>query len=70
MHEIDMNTKLSAIAQNMKNAGLQMDAKYFEEQTGITTKPVMFMPSSMPSSIPLPNPLSNRVTNKLNEIYK
>ena len=66
MHEIEMNTKLSTIAQNMKNAGLQMDAKYFEEQTGIITKPAMFIPSSMPS----PLPLNNRVTNKLNEIYK
>ena len=60
MHEIEMNTKLSTIAQNMKNAGLQMDAKYFEEKTGITTTPAMFMP----------NPLSNRISNKLNEIYK
>jgi hypothetical protein len=62
MHEIEMNTKLSTIAQNMKNAGLQMDSKYFEEQTGITTTPIMSMPMSMP--------LSNRITNKLNEIYK
>jgi hypothetical protein len=62
MHEIDMNTKLSAIAQNMKNAGLQMDAKYFEEQTGITTTQVIQAPMAMP--------LSNRITNKLNEIYR
>jgi hypothetical protein len=59
-HEIEMNTKIATIAQTMKNAGLQMDAKYFEDQTGIPTTQIA----------PSFNPLSNRITNKLNEIYK
>jgi hypothetical protein len=34
----DASNKVTAeIAQTMKNAGLKMDAKYFEERTGIKT---------------------------------
>lgn len=61
LHVIDVNTKVATIAQTMKNAGLQMDATYFEEQTGIPTKevPTQFQPS-----------FNKSVSNKLNAIYR
>lgn len=61
LHVIDVNTKVATIAQTMKDAGLQMDPKYFEEQTGIPTKevPAQFQPS-----------FNKSVSNKLNEIYR
>lgn len=61
LHVIDVNTKVATIAQTMKNAGLQMDAKYFQDETGIPTKevPAQFQPS-----------FNKSVSNKLNEIYR
>ncbi len=39
---VDNSNKVTAdIAVSMKNAGLQMDAKYFEERTGIPTTPIV-----------------------------
>ena len=48
------------IAVKMKSAGLQMEAKYFTEKTGI--------PVAEPA--PLPKPFSTAVQNKLNELYR
>lgn len=61
LHVIDVNTKVATIAQTMKNAGLQMTAEYFEQQTGIPTKEVPTQPMTS---------FSKNVSNKLNEIYK
>lgn len=71
-HELDeqkerqnANNKLVAeIAQTMKNAGLQMDAKYFEEQTGIPTK------EAATASPIAPPKLSQEVQNKLKMLYE
>jgi hypothetical protein len=38
--EDNSNQVTANIAQTMKNAGLQMDAAYFEERTGIPTQPI------------------------------
>ena len=56
------NLQTAQIAQTMKNAGLQMDAKYFAERTGIPTEKVE-VPTFQP------NNFSNRIKNKLKEIY-
>lgn len=54
----DQSNKLTAdIAQVMKNAGLQMDAAYFEERTGIPT-----------TAAPTDN--LTKVQNKLRNLYK
>ena len=45
----------------MKNAGLEMDAKYFEEQTGI--------PSTRATPITT-KPFTDSIKNKLEKIYK
>jgi hypothetical protein len=39
--EDESNLKTADIAVKMKNAGLQMDAKYFTERTGIPATPVV-----------------------------
>jgi hypothetical protein len=57
----DASNKATAdIAQVMKNAGLQMDAAYFEERTGIPTTTI---------EAPQPN-LTPKVQNRLREIYR
>jgi post-segregation antitoxin (ccd killing protein) len=57
----DESNKLTAdIAQVMKNAGLQMDAEYFEERTGIPTKAAPIQPQAELS----------KVQNRLRELYK
>lgn len=54
----DTSNKLTAdIAQTMKSAGLQMDASYFEERTGIPTTPA-------------PADNLTKVQNKLRNLYK
>jgi hypothetical protein len=59
----DANNQLTAnIALAMKNAGLEMDAAYFEERTGIPTSKVI---------APIPGPsFGQKVQNKLNAFYK
>lgn len=60
---VDASNKVTAdIALTMSQAGLKMDAKYFEERTGI---PTMDAPVVVAK-----DPLSNKVQNKLNEIYR
>lgn len=60
----DASNKVTAeIAQTMKNAGLQMDAKYFEERTGIPTEAV-------PVSEPTIGGVNARIKNRLDTIYK
>lgn len=57
----DQSNKLTAdIAQVMKNAGLQMDAAYFEERTGIPT-------TAAPEA---PTDNLTKVQNKLRNLYK
>jgi len=57
----DSNNQLTAnIALAMKNAGLQMDAKYFEERTGIPTMKI--------EAPVLPAP--TKIQNKLKQFYK
>lgn len=56
---VDTSNKVTAdIALAMSQAGLKMDAKYFEERTGIPTTPITIAP------------LSNKIKNKLNELYR
>lgn len=58
----DESNKMTAdIAQVMKNAGLKMDAKYFEERTGIPTEAIE------QSAAPAFNP---KIQNRLNELYR
>lgn len=59
--QLENNKKISDIALTMKNAGLQMDAKYFDDVTGIPTTPVTVAPSM---------PFTNRIKNKLETLYK
>jgi phage gp29-like protein len=57
----DANNKATAdLAVSMKNAGLEMDAKYFEERTGIPTKKIAIAP---------PVGFSNKIKNKLEKLY-
>ena len=62
----DESNKLTAeIAHTMKNAGLKMDAKYFEERTGIKT-------TEMEEPNPIVPPKQNmgkQVQDRLNKIY-
>jgi phage gp29-like protein len=63
--EDNTNLNTAKIAQTMKSAGLQMDAKYFEERTGIPTTA-----SPMPGEgLTMPG-FSNRIQNKLRQLYK
>ena len=59
VNEDKNNLATANLALTMKNAGLEMDAQYFEERTGIPTQKVAVMPS-----IPF-----NRIQNKLNKLY-
>lgn len=60
----DESNKLTAdIAQVMKNAGLQMDAAYFEERTGIPTEKIVAAPIT-------PRAELTKVQNRLRELYK
>lgn len=75
--EDESNLATAQIAQTMKNAGLKMDAKYFEDRTGIPTEDA---PDSVVPPIPgggKPNggaapkdpKLNEKVKNKLKRIY-
>jgi hypothetical protein len=81
----DTSNKVTAeIAQTMKNAGLQMDPKYFQKRTGIPTEKMEIPaplapganPNADPSAVPgkgkkpIKKPLNNRIKNKLEKIYK
>lgn len=59
VNEDKNNLATATLALTMKNAGLEMDAQYFEERTGIPTQRVAVMPS-----IPF-----DRIQNKLNKLY-
>lgn len=61
VNEDNTNLVTAQIAQTMKQAGLQMDAKYFEDRTGIKSTPVIY-PVKQPAFKP-------QVQNKLREIY-
>jgi hypothetical protein len=70
MHE-DANNKVTAdIAKTMKDAGLKMDAKYFEERTGIKTTELEEPAPVPPLQLPKKNPLTEKVKNKLEQLYK
>jgi hypothetical protein len=60
--EDESNKKTAEIAQVMKNAGLQMDAAYFEERTGIPTTAALPTPPSFG--------VTAKIKNRLNEIYR
>lgn len=63
----DANNQATAmIAKTMKDAGLKMDAKYFEERTGIKTTEIVEAPVVLDKQAPVFN---KRVKNKLKEIY-
>lgn len=65
----DASNKVTAeIAQTMKNAGLKMDAKYFEERTGIKTEEIEEQgeePQDPEEKIAI-----QKVKNKLEHLYK
>jgi len=57
----DKNNQATAqLALTMKQAGLEMDAEYFAERTGIPTTKALQMPGLFPMS---------RIKNKLNKLY-
>lgn len=61
---VDRSNKVTAeIAQIMTNAGLEMDAEYFEERTGIPTAKAEKQEED-------PKIFNKNVQNKLNELYK
>lgn len=64
--EDEANLKTAQIAQTMKNAGLKMDAKYFEERTGIPTEEAEAEQPELPEK---GNEFSQRVKNKLKKLY-
>jgi phage gp29-like protein len=72
--EDESNAKTAEIAQTMKNAGLKMDAKYFEKRTGIPTAeaevPAPLAPVEDPLKKDNKKELSNRIKNKLDNLYK
>lgn len=59
---MDNAHNVTDLAVKIKNAGLQMDEKYFTEQTGI--------PVNVPVKPAAPAPFSKNVQNKLNNLYK
>ncbi|HWB92099.1 MAG TPA: DUF935 family protein [Puia sp.] len=61
------NLNTAKIAQTMKIAGLQMDAKYFQERTGI---PTSVSPDPAPGGFAAENKLTSRVKNRLKDLYK
>lgn len=62
--DVDYATKLSAVAVNLKNAGLGIDEQYFTQETGI---PVYVNMEAMPS-VPM-NKLSDKTKAKLRDFY-
>ncbi len=64
--EDDLNKITAEIAQTMKNAGLKMDAKYFEERTGIPTSEA---PEPEPMASPFAGGKDPEIKKKLNKIY-
>jgi phage gp29-like protein len=69
------NQTTATIALAMKNAGLQMDPKYFEERTGIPTEKIELpapLPPGAPGDKPGAKPPTNnaRIKNKLNKLYR
>ena len=59
--EDESNKATADIALVMKNAGLKMDAAYFEERTGIPTAEI---------ETPTPTSFNAKIQNRLNEIYR
>lgn len=63
----DASNKVTAeIAQTMKNAGLKMDAKYFEERTGIKTEEIEVKPEPLEDE---EKKDVQRVQNRLTDLY-
>ena len=71
--EDSMNLVTAQVAQTMKNAGLEMDAEYFEKRTGIKTAKIEVQPAILPGQESdksgTSEKLSDRVKNKLEKIY-
>jgi len=63
--EDNSNLVTAQIAQTMKTAGLQMDAGYFSERTGIVATK-----APDPVAPPMPPGREDKVKNKLKELYK
>lgn len=64
----DESNKVTAeIAQTMKNAGLKMDAKYFEERTGIKTTEAEIIAPVV--AAPPPKGMGKQVQDRLKKIY-
>ena len=61
------NKQTADIAKTMKDAGLEMDAVYFADRTGIPTTKVLPPPVATPFKAA---PLSEAVKNKLEKMYK
>ena len=71
--EDNSNLVTANIAQTMKNAGLQMDAEYFTERTGIPTTKIEETPpaeSNLNAGEEENTGLTNQIKNRLNEIYR
>ncbi len=63
----DASNKVTAdIAQTMKNAGLKMDAKYFEERTGIPSEAIE---EPTPEALPPSAGFSKNIQSKLRSFY-
>jgi phage gp29-like protein len=65
--EDESNLQTATVAQTMKSAGLQMDAKYFEKRTGITTSEA---PPPPAPGFAGKGPQDTKIKNKLKELYK
>ena len=66
----DASNKVTAeIAQVMKNAGLKMDPKYFEERTGITTSEAEVPESMEPEEQQEEKEQIEKVQNRLRDLY-
>lgn len=70
------NKETAAIAQTMASGGLQMDAAYFQERTGIPTTAANRSPFTLPGQesekpdLDKKNELPEKLKNKLNKIYR
>lgn len=69
--EDDNNLQTATIAQTMKNAGLVMDAKYFQDRTGIPTEKA---PDTVAPVLPGANgkdkpELGDKIKNRLTKLY-
>lgn len=62
------NLQTAQIAQTMKNAGLKMDAKYFEDRTGIKTSEIE-EPSTMEEPDEEDKAQMSKVQNRLRDLY-